>query len=226
MPYPITNLAYGLRCRLSELSTPVERYNLQIAAGNTSTCPPKLQIVQETLESLIFGCKNGTISAYRNFDNYLNKELSIVCQDDSITICNDSVSFYRFDVQSLNSDILDHFLFNAGSLKLMHCHLSKPFYETLKMRFLKVQYLEMYGYTEDYRIDFTNLLTMFPYLQSLDAKGPLSENWISEILQVKNHSLMSLTTLKKKNLSQLCVLLFGATDAFDFVQHNHSLQNV
>uniref|UniRef100_A0A7E4WBU8 Glutaredoxin domain-containing protein n=1 Tax=Panagrellus redivivus TaxID=6233 RepID=A0A7E4WBU8_PANRE len=49
MPFPLHALPYGLRRRLHELTTPIERYHLQIAGGDAPlyVCPPRLQPVRK-----------------------------------------------------------------------------------------------------------------------------------------------------------------------------------
>uniref|UniRef100_A0A7E4WBK8 RNA 2',3'-cyclic phosphodiesterase n=1 Tax=Panagrellus redivivus TaxID=6233 RepID=A0A7E4WBK8_PANRE len=56
------------------------------------------------------------------------------------------------------------------------------------MTFPNVQYLDTSN-----SIVLSDLLTVFPYLRNVTTTGYLSKNWTADILQVKEHSLMSLS---------------------------------
>uniref|UniRef100_A0A7E4V908 FBA_2 domain-containing protein n=1 Tax=Panagrellus redivivus TaxID=6233 RepID=A0A7E4V908_PANRE len=195
MPYPISNLPYGLRCRLSDLSTPVERYNLQIAAGDVSICPPKLQIVQEKLQKLHFGCKDGTAFAYKDthYYDYLNAMPIQTVNDNIFIYTGHKIDLYDLTAEAPKSNIFGHFVCNAHTLSILNCHLSKPFYEMVKVMFQKTLFIDFTSHVPISTINFTDLLTALPNVPIIYSMRCHNSNWVSEILQVKKHSLMRLS---------------------------------
>uniref|UniRef100_A0A7E4V0J7 Col_cuticle_N domain-containing protein n=1 Tax=Panagrellus redivivus TaxID=6233 RepID=A0A7E4V0J7_PANRE len=91
MPYPIIKLAYGLRCRLAELVTPAERYNLQIAAGFTSICPPRLQLIRKFESRVAFSIIKGVFKV-----QLAGEYMPFSCNNDNLLLCNSCMSMHVF----------------------------------------------------------------------------------------------------------------------------------
>uniref|UniRef100_A0A7E4ZWT4 Reverse transcriptase domain-containing protein n=1 Tax=Panagrellus redivivus TaxID=6233 RepID=A0A7E4ZWT4_PANRE len=104
MPYPIAKLAYGLRCRLSELATNIERYDLQIAAGNMSICPPKLQPIRQ--KAVMFKNLHGKISI--EDDENDNRPL-IFGKVDDLIYCKTIAMFILYTSLRIHWAFLDSF---------------------------------------------------------------------------------------------------------------------
>uniref|UniRef100_A0A7E4VU28 NR LBD domain-containing protein n=1 Tax=Panagrellus redivivus TaxID=6233 RepID=A0A7E4VU28_PANRE len=130
MPYPIAKLPYGLRCRLTKLAVPLERYNLQIAAGNASICPPKLQRIRESMDNLHILCESGVITAYKTLiSNEYTNQIDIGV--DRLIRCKQDIVLRGFQVQDLKSDLFDTLLLETWNICMYECNLSKLFLEKL-----------------------------------------------------------------------------------------------
>uniref|UniRef100_A0A7E4VD83 F-box domain-containing protein n=1 Tax=Panagrellus redivivus TaxID=6233 RepID=A0A7E4VD83_PANRE len=197
MPYPIASLHYGLRFRLAELATPLERLNLQIAAGNSSICPPNLQLLHKYDDVFDFHTRDGQVLVLKV------KKITEVLLDvkpykvakDSLTECGRKIFLNFFTEQHLESEKFNHFLLRPNKLKLNNCDLSKPFLDKLSTMtsqsptIVVILQEKCYAHT----LNFSQLFTAFPQVQCIRLdRCQLSETWIADILQCKKHSFQAL----------------------------------
>uniref|UniRef100_A0A7E4V0P7 FTH domain-containing protein n=1 Tax=Panagrellus redivivus TaxID=6233 RepID=A0A7E4V0P7_PANRE len=189
MPYPIAKLAYGLRCRLHELATPVERYRLQTAAGTASICPP----IQKT----------ETISGYFKFD--YNDSNTIVKEAwrgiDPIDYRKDGIVYDGCDyVQIINAkthnfdEPFEYFLNPSATVKLTNCDICQQFIEKLSRVFTSNHTVKFSKTTnESFKLNIPDLLTAFPRAEYLTLyEVPLVETWMADLKKFCHHNLSSL----------------------------------
>uniref|UniRef100_A0A7E4ZZW2 Recep_L_domain domain-containing protein n=1 Tax=Panagrellus redivivus TaxID=6233 RepID=A0A7E4ZZW2_PANRE len=123
MPYPIAKLAYGLRCRLIELATPVERYQLQIANGNVLLCPQKLLQLQKAPTTVQFYRNNG-IPAFKVFRWELPVDFD---REDCVVLCDKTFTLEGADITDLMSEKLNNVLLRPDILTFENCDITKEF---------------------------------------------------------------------------------------------------
>uniref|UniRef100_A0A7E4W8V7 DUF295 domain-containing protein n=1 Tax=Panagrellus redivivus TaxID=6233 RepID=A0A7E4W8V7_PANRE len=157
MPYPIAKLSYGLRSRLSVLTTPVERYNLQIAAGGAGICPPKLQL-----------CK--IVQNVHPFAVFKEDDL-FVCTGDRIILANIE------NAAPHQPHLFVHIIFAPNSLSIFNYKSSKTLRSFLNpntctksiLKFEISSWFEQPELCQD--IDFEDVYATFPRLQMLSIIG-------------------------------------------------------
>uniref|UniRef100_A0A7E4VJD5 FTH domain-containing protein n=1 Tax=Panagrellus redivivus TaxID=6233 RepID=A0A7E4VJD5_PANRE len=189
MPYPIAKLAYGLRCRLSELATLSERYRLQEAAGNKDICPPKLQAIHVKNKILYFS-KNG--KAFETmFHYYYAYFLNIMAK--VLYICLD-VKLDNVPVESITEDMLAHTVFRPHTLELYNYDdIPANFFANLQSKILLTEVTTLtVDRIASNRIDLCELFGHIPRLETFTFDGVVSKTWMSDILKSQKSKLRSL----------------------------------
>uniref|UniRef100_A0A7E4VGW6 F-box domain-containing protein n=1 Tax=Panagrellus redivivus TaxID=6233 RepID=A0A7E4VGW6_PANRE len=189
MPYPLNNLAYGLRCRLSELATPVERYDLQIAAGSPSICPPKLQYI-EIFDNLDIEYQNGTFFVSKNLIPFV----PFVYDSNTLITGKVTICLRGLDLSDLQSDAFFHVLCQSSGLILWQCATTEPFIETIFSKTCRTTANFKVGCSgSSSTVNFAELLTHLPKVVRVSIYSVcIAKSWISDVQRFAEHPLKSL----------------------------------
>uniref|UniRef100_A0A7E5A0W1 FBD domain-containing protein n=1 Tax=Panagrellus redivivus TaxID=6233 RepID=A0A7E5A0W1_PANRE len=191
--FPVMSLPYGLLCRLGTLSSPVEKYHLQVAGGNFNICPPTIQPCKK--ENCHLDAVMTSELTLEKYSEAERKHVPVDLDDDDNTLISESntLSLNSVEMKHLSSNVFNHFLINAPRLNLQCCDTSLEFLRALsKLCVVPVKDIEFdLSLYRDFC--FKSVFEAFPHASQLQFKNAyFPDNWLTEIMKIQKTKLLYL----------------------------------
>uniref|UniRef100_A0A7E4VMX4 FBA_2 domain-containing protein n=1 Tax=Panagrellus redivivus TaxID=6233 RepID=A0A7E4VMX4_PANRE len=215
MPYPILKLPYGIRYRLSELTTPSERLNFQLSAGTASICPPKLQYCHE-YQICLHGNVGDLEIAVAKEDSLMNPYDAEFFIPDSKTVafCPNILRLKNIDEFHLTGEVFDHILLQPEELTVDNCRLSNTFWQKLSAITSNVRIIKI-GSTNDGTLCIPSLLSAFSNLEEMWILTNVQSTWMADILK---HQSTQLKRIFIYGHADILLSLFDIKELINFLR--------
>uniref|UniRef100_A0A7E4VD87 FTH domain-containing protein n=1 Tax=Panagrellus redivivus TaxID=6233 RepID=A0A7E4VD87_PANRE len=179
MPFPLHALDYGSRCRLRELATPGEAYELQLAAPDFNGLKPIQEIHSPylALVEFTFGENNALMAkAYPLFTFDANELYNIT----SVIVFKNVTSDHNAQL------IFDKFSIDPWQLDFKNCYLTPKFLQDISAKIIRDKINLQFGKDCTFHggVTLELICTLFKniHILRLSDNGLLDRTWIDVLL--------------------------------------------
>uniref|UniRef100_A0A7E4W7Z5 FBD domain-containing protein n=1 Tax=Panagrellus redivivus TaxID=6233 RepID=A0A7E4W7Z5_PANRE len=223
-------LHYGLLCRLGTLSTPVEKYHLQVAGGNFKICPPSFEPCK-----VFRGCHISSEHMSRelileDFDQADRRFLPVVVAGINLYELTHRLTLNNLDAEQLSSNVFQHLLITASRLDLNDCDMTDEFLQALAKLCSQPVKEIIVGEPNCDDCNFKSFFHAFPTVEDISfAYVDFPDNWLDEIMEVQQTKLSALyvkgsdENIGKFDADELLLFLEAQKDNFTLTMHLRSV---